>query len=146
MEILEKLYKSKTLANNLDGVGGVAWNTYWYNYLHFDSRTFYMFSSVEKVTKSIKFPIQEFDDSKTIKNYKLLLDKARKGEYKTLKDDEIEFMLTIQVVNNNGNFVKVNRNYRAFFESGSKILRLTAFNEYTPNIIEIDEDFEEVVF
>lgn len=145
MEILDKLYKSKSLANILDGVGGVAWNSYWYNYLYFDSQTFYMFSSIEKVTKSINSPIQEFDDNKTIKNYKVLLGKARKGEYKVLNDGNIEFLLPVQAVNRDGNFIEVKRNYSAVFENGGRILKLKAFNENEPNEILVDEEFEEVI-
>jgi hypothetical protein len=144
MEVLSKLYKSKRIANISDGVGGVAWNTYWYNYLYFDSQTFYMFSSIEKVRKSIKYPIQEFDDSRTIKNYKVLLNEARKGEYKMSKDGKIEFLLPIQVVNNSGNFDEVNRIYSAFFENEGRILKLKAFNENVPSEIVIDEEFEKI--
>jgi len=145
MEILNKLYKSKALTNILDGVGGVGWNTYWYNYLYFDSQTFYMFSSIEKVTKSIKYPIQEFDDSKTIENYKILLTKARKGEYKRLNDEQFEYVLQIQIVDNNGNFVKVDRVYSAMFENEGKRLKLKAFNMNVPNEIVVEEEFEQII-
>lgn len=144
MEILNKLYKIKTLANNLDGVGGVGWNTYWYNYLFFDLQIYYMFSSIEQVTRSVKYPIQEFDDSKTIKNYKALLIKARKGGYKILSDIKIQFELPVQSINEKGNFIETNRIYTATFQKDGKFLRLKAFDENNPTICIVDEEYEEV--
>jgi len=145
MEVLNKLYRSKELTSILDGVGGVGWINYWYNYLYFDSKTFYLFSSIEVVTKSIKTPIKEFDDSKTVENYKILLTEARKGEYKRLDDNQFKYVLQVQLVDNNGNFIKVDRVYYVAFQNKGKILKLKGFNTNVPNEFIVEEEFEQIV-
>jgi hypothetical protein len=150
MEILNTLYKSKKIIVLEDGYGGSPSWKYFYSYILFKNKkcyTFYSFKPFEIIGRfnyeKLK-PIQSFDDSKTLKSIDIILKNASHSEYTKINDDEITFNLPVQVANESGEIIEVNRIYSAVLENNERLLKLKAFDENDPDVLVIDEEFERI--
>ena len=152
MEILNKLYKSQKLHVSEDGYGGSPAWIYFYQYLYFKESECYLFYSYKpfEIVGRINYeklkPIKSFDDSKTIKNIDVILKNASYSAYKKTSEDEITFKLPIQVADEQGEIIEVNRIYTIIIENEGKLLKLKAFNENNPDVFVIDSEFERLDF
>jgi len=52
--------------------------------------------------------------------------------------------LPIQVANEQGEIIEVNRIYSAILENDGELLKLKAFDENNPDVLTIDAEFEKV--
>ncbi len=133
-----------------DGYGGSPSWKYFYSYILFKNNECYVFYSIKPFEIIGHFnyeklnPIQSFDDSKTIKSMDVILKNATHSAYKKINNNEIGFSLPVQVADEQGQIIEVNRVYYAVFEKKGNILKLKAFDENNPAVLVIDSEFERI--
>ena len=125
-----------------DNYGGNVFDNYYYSYLLLQNNLIYIFSSSPMYSSSKLKPINSFNDRKTIKSLDIILKNASYSEYKNISEDEIIFSLPVQVANEHGEIIEVNRIYSAGLKNDEKLLMLKAFDENNSDVLVVDSEFE----
>ncbi len=144
MAVLNHLYRSIKIFSYEDNYGGNVFDNYYYRYLNVKNNFVYTFYSNPMYSSSKLKPINSFDDSKTIKNIDIILKNATQTKYIKINNGEMTFRLPVQVANEQGEIIEVNRIYTATFEKNGKLLGLNAFDENKPNDLTVVEEYEEI--
>ena len=129
-----------------DNYGGNVFDNYYYSYLLLQNNLIYIFSSSPMYSSSKLKPINSFNDRKTIKSLDIILKNASYSEYKNISEDEIIFSLPVQVANEHGEIIEVNRIYSAGLKNDEKLLMLKAFDENNSDVLVVDSEFERIDF